>query len=242
MRTLLPLILILFVALGGWWWWSASHQVPDVPQADRQQSDLTTPDTAAGEAAGIAGITARETQATADAVSETVARVPGGKPVPADEVGDAADAAADAAAIAADAAAEAVRASQDARVPSAGAAATEAEAAAEAAIAAAARAADAAADAATGTIAEQDAAAETADAAEDAAEATARAADATAAAAQIEALLTPEGFDAAQVTRIINDAQISEPQKATLRRLVETAATNPELLRAALDQVKAVMK
>lgn len=68
------------------------------------------------------------------------------------------------------------------------------------------------------------------------------AADATAVAARIEDALTPEGFDADKVSAIIRDADISEVQKATLQRLIDTAAANPDLLRAALEQVKAVMK
>ena len=43
------------------------------------------------------------------------------------------------------------------------------------------------------------------------------------------------------VLGFIDEAAISDTQKATLRRLVETAGTNPDLLRQALDQVKAVM-
>lgn len=154
----------------------------------------------------------------------------------------AADAAADAAAIAADVAAEAVEASQDAGVAPVSDAAAEAEAAAEAALDAADRAADAAATATGDTAAPvNQAAQDAARAANDAAAATDQAASAAAAAARIQSLLTPEGFDAAQVAQIIDGAAISDTQKATLKRLVETAGTNPALLRQALDQVKAVM-
>ena len=85
------------------------------------------------------------------------------------------------------------------------------------------------------------AAEDAAQAANDAAAATDQAATAASAAARIQSLLTPEGFDAAQVAQIIDDAAIGEAQKATLKRLIETAGTNPDLLRRALDQVKAVM-
>jgi cytoskeletal protein RodZ len=151
----------------------------------------------------------------------------------------AADAAADAAAVAADVAAEAAEASEEAGVAPVSDAAAEAEAAAEAALEAADRAADAAATAASGAVAPvaQDAA----QAANDAAAATEQAATAAVAATRIQSLLTPEGFDAAQVARIIDDAAIGDAQKATLKRLVETAGSNPDLLRQALDQVKAVM-
>ena len=76
----------------------------------------------------------------------------------------------------------------------------------------------------------------------EAAEATLDTADAAATAARIEALLTPEGFDRAEVARLIDEAAISDAQKATLRRLIETAGNNPQLLAAALEQVKAVMR
>lgn len=154
----------------------------------------------------------------------------------------AADAAADAAAIAADVAAEAVQASEDAGVAPVSDAAAEAEAAAEAALDAADRAADAAATAASGAAAPVAQAAEdAAQAAHDAAAATDQAATAAVTAARIQTLLTPEGFDAAEVARLIDAAAIGETQKATLKRLVETAGSNPDLLRQALDQVKAVM-
>lgn len=151
----------------------------------------------------------------------------------------AADAAADAAAIAADVAAEAAQASQDASVAPASDAAAEAEAAAEAALEAADRAAEAAAAALDGKT--EAAARDAASAAQDAAAATTQAASAAIAATQIQALLTPEGFDAGKVGRIIDTAAISDQQKATLRRLIETAGNDPDLLRQALDQVRAVM-
>jgi hypothetical protein len=154
----------------------------------------------------------------------------------------AADAAADAAAIAADVAAEAVEASEEAGVAPVSDAAAEAEAAAEAALEAADRAADAAATAASGAVAPvAQAVQDAAQAANDAAAATDQAATAAVAATRIQSLLTPEGFDAAQVARIIDDAALGDAQKATLKRLVETAGSNPDLLRQALDQVKAVM-
>ncbi|MFC0200809.1 translation initiation factor 3, partial [Paracoccus rhizosphaerae] len=111
-------------------------------------------------------------------------------------------------------------------------------AAAEAALQAADRAAAAAANDAAPIAAAEEAAT----AAQDAAEAATATADAAGVAAQIEALLTPEGFDRAAVERIIDDAAIPDPQKATLKRLVATAEGNPELLSAALEQVKAVMR
>ena len=152
------------------------------------------------------------------------------------------EAAADAAAIAADVAAEAVEASEEAGVAPVSDAAAEAEAAAEAALEAADRAADAAATAASGAVAPvAQAVQDAAQAANDAAAATDQAATAAVAATRIQSLLTPEGFDAAQVARIIDDAALGDAQKATLKRLVETARSNPDLLRQALDQVKAVM-
>lgn len=148
----------------------------------------------------------------------------------------AADAAADAAAVAADVAAEAAQASEEAGIAPVSDAAAKAEAAAEAALDAADRAAEAAAGNA-GAVPAQAAA----EAATDAAAATDQAASAAVTATQIQALLTPEGFDADRIARIIDTAAISDTQKATLRRLVETAGSDPDLLRQALDQVKAVM-
>ena len=116
------------------------------------------------------------------------------------------------------------------------------DAAAEAALEAADRAADAAATAASGAVAPvAQAVQDAAQAANDAAAATDQDATAAVAATRIQSLLTPEGFDAAQVARIIDDAALGDAQKATLKRLVETARSNPDLLRQALDQVKAVM-
>ena len=78
--------------------------------------------------------------------------------------------------------------------------------------------------------------------AQDAAEAAAETADAATVAARIEALLTPEGFDRAQVDRIIDGAAIPDTQKQTLKQLVSLAEGDPALLAAALEQVKAVMR
>ncbi len=119
--------------------------------------------------------------------------------------------------------------------------------AAEAALDAADRAADAAANAARNVVTDGDAtgagAAETAaSAAQDAAAATEQAASAAVAAARIEAALTPAGFDADRVAQIIDQAQIPQIQKETLKNLVTSAGQDPALLREALDQVKAVMQ
>lgn len=217
MRALLALVAILVLGLGGWWSWQG-RQAPTETAADRGPVQ-TAP------AAPLPADGAPDAAAPAAAATEA-----------------AADAAADAAAIAADVAAQAVQASEQAEVAPVSDAAAEAEAAAEAALEAADRAADAAALAtinATAPVAQ--AAAEAARAANEAAAATDQAASAAVAATRIQSLLTPEGFDAAEVGRIIDAAAISDSQKATLRRLVETAASNPELLRQALDQVKAVM-
>ena len=81
-----------------------------------------------------------------------------------------------------------------------------------------------------------------ASAAQDAAEAAAETADAATVAARIEALLTPEGFDRAQVDSIIDGAAIPDTQKQTLKQLVSQAEGDPALLAAALEQVKAVMR
>ncbi|WP_292977940.1 hypothetical protein [Paracoccus sp. UBA5162] len=109
------------------------------------------------------------------------------------------------------------------------------------------RAADAAANAARNVVTDGDAtgagAAETAaSAAQDAAAATEQAASAAVAAARIEAALTPAGFDADRVAQIIDQAQIPQIQKETLKNLVTSAGQDPALLREALDQVKAVMQ
>ncbi|MFD2814714.1 hypothetical protein ACFSYD_10170 [Paracoccus aerius] len=72
-----------------------------------------------------------------------------------------------------------------------------------------------------------EAAANAAEAANEAAAATDQAASAAVAATRIQTLLTPEGFDAAEVNRIIDGAAIGDTQKATLKRLVETAGTIP---------------
>ena len=108
-------------------------------------------------------------------------------------------------------------------------------------------AADAAANAARNVVTDGDAtgagAAETAaSAAQDAAAATEQAASAAVAAARIEAALTPAGFDADRVAQIIDQAQIPQIQKETLKNLVTSAGQDPALLREALDQVKAVMQ
>ncbi|KIX18649.1 hypothetical protein SY26_00160, partial [Paracoccus sp. 228] len=86
------------------------------------------------------------------------------------------------------------------------------------------------------------AAQEAASAAQDAAEAAAETADAATVAARIEALLTPEGFDRAQVDSIIDGSAIPDTQKQTLKQLVSQAEGDPALLAAALEQVKAVMR
>lgn len=57
----------------------------------------------------------------------------------------------------------------------------------------------------------------------------------------LESLLTPQGIDAAQADALIAQSPLSAAQKATLARLIETSAGNPELLRAALRQIPAVM-
>lgn len=137
------------------------------------------------------------------------------------KAGAAADAAADAAAIAADAAAEAASAAP------ASDAAREAEAAAEQAI----RAADRAADAAAGTGIE-DGGAPSPDGAMGAAD------DAS----DMGVLLTPEGYDAARVLALIDQAALDPERKAGLKLLLDRAANDPDLLRSALEQVRAALE
>ena len=64
--------------------------------------------------------------------------------------------------------------------------------------------------------------------------ATEQAASAAVAAARIEAALTPAGFDADRVAQIIDQAQIPQIQKETLKNLVTSAGQDPALLREAL--------
>ena len=134
------------------------------------------------------------------------------------EVSQKAGAAADAAADAAAEAASAAPASDAAR---------EAEAAAEQAI----RAADRAADAAAGTGIE-DGGAPSPDGAMGAAD------DAF----DMGVLLTPEGYDAARVLALIDQAALDPERKASLKLLLDRAANDPDLLRSALEQVRAALE
>ncbi|MDM7459033.1 MAG: hypothetical protein P3W94_006720 [Paracoccus sp. (in: a-proteobacteria)] len=225
MRRLLPILVILGVALAGLWVWQNRQTAAPVDTvADKTQPPLATTET--GAAAQLADEAADETARAAQqaAADEAAAEA-------------AADAAADAAAMAADAAAEAMRTAEEIGAEAATEAARTAEAAAEAAIAAADRAARAVATPNPSETAE-----DVVSAARDAAEAAQETADAAEIAARIETLLTPEGFDRDEVMRMIAEAPIPETQKATLRRLIETAGNNPQLLSAALEQVKALMR
>jgi type IV secretory pathway VirB10-like protein len=138
------------------------------------------------------------------------------------------------------------------------AAATATEAATEAATDAAATATEAATDAAaTATEAATDAAAAATDAAATATEAATDAAAAateaateaagaattavTDAAAAAAAALDPANFNVQSVTALIDGSSLDDATKATLRSAVEAAGANPELVQAAIDQVKAAL-
>ncbi|MFV0383810.1 hypothetical protein [Paracoccus sp. (in: a-proteobacteria)] len=54
--------------------------------------------------------------------------------------------------------------------------------------------------------------------------------------------LTPNGLDRNRANALIDAATIPDLQKAVLRRLVETAGDNPDLLRAALAHAESVME
>ncbi|HMM10262.1 MAG TPA: hypothetical protein PKA35_14275 [Paracoccus solventivorans] len=166
-----------------------------------------------------------------------------------DADGSAADAAADAAETAADAAAEAAATTGDdsAPAPALDDAAREAQAAAEAAIEAAAAAADAAAQAEagaeTGTPDTAAAATEAAsDAAREAADAAAEAASASRTAVEIDRLLTPEGFNAAEVEALIDSSSLDPAQRDSLKAAVAASASRPPLLRAPLEQARALLR
>jgi len=120
-------------------------------------------------------------------------------------------------------------------------AATDAAATAtEAATEAAAEAVEATTEAVTETAAE---------ATEAAAEATTEAAAETAAATteaaatetSVADLLTPEGFSLDKVTEMVNGSDLDGLKKTLLVGALEKAKDNPELLKAALDQIRAAL-
>ena len=55
------------------------------------------------------------------------------------------------------------------------------------------------------------------------------------------ALLTPEGFDYDSVIEAIEGSELSPVQKTVLTTTLQKAKDSPELLSAALDQVKAAL-
>ncbi len=150
-----------------------------------------------------------------------------------------------------DAAAEAA-AKAEAEAAAAAAAATEAaeQAAAEAAAAAeqaateAAEAAEAATDAATDAVEGATDAVEGAmEAVSDAVEGVVgdSATDADAAGGAATDALTKQGFDATKVNEMIDSSSLGDAEKAGLKAAVEAAASNPALLDAAINQVKAAL-
>ena len=54
-------------------------------------------------------------------------------------------------------------------------------------------------------------------------------------------LLTPEGFDYDSVIEAIEGSELSPVQKTVLTTTLQKAKDSPELLSAALDQVKAAL-
>jgi len=95
----------------------------------------------------------------------------------------------------------------------------------------------------TGNPAETEAATAAAgDAAARAAEATDRAATAAEQAAEIEAALTPEGFDKAKVLGMIEASRLDAAQKRNLGTLIESVGDDPALLGSALEQVRAALR
>lgn len=163
--------------------------------------------------------------------------------VPAQRAAEEAAAAAAEAAKAAEeaAAAAAAEAAAQAEAEAAAAAAAEAEAAAAAAAAEAAQALESAAEAAG------EAAGAAVDAtAEAAGEAAAAVADTAAGAAtdvqaEAAAALDAANFDVARISALIDASQLDDLSKTTLKAAVEAAASNPALVQAAVDQVRAAL-
>ena len=54
-------------------------------------------------------------------------------------------------------------------------------------------------------------------------------------------LFDANNFDAAKVGEMIDGSALDDATKATLKRVVDAAKSNPALLQGALDQVKAVL-
>jgi len=54
-------------------------------------------------------------------------------------------------------------------------------------------------------------------------------------------VLTPEGFDANKIVEMIDASTMDPVKKATLKTLVEQAASNPEQVQAVIDKVKAAL-
>jgi hypothetical protein len=117
----------------------------------------------------------------------------------------------------------------------------------EAATDAAVTATEAATEAATDTVAAatETAAEATEAAAEAATEAAAETAEATTEAAATETsvadLLTPEGFSLDKVTVMVNGSDLDGLKKTLLVGALEKEKDNPELLKAALDQIRAAL-
>ena len=86
---------------------------------------------------------------------------------------------------------------------------------------------------------------ETVEAAEATTEAAAETAAATTEAAATETsvadLLTPEGFSLDKVTEMVNGSDLDGLKKTLLVGALEKAKDNPELLKAALDQIRAAL-
>ncbi|GGD41427.1 hypothetical protein [Sinisalibacter lacisalsi] len=63
----------------------------------------------------------------------------------------------------------------------------------------------------------------------------------TESAMSITDLLTVENFDAEKITMMIDQSDLGEAQKATLKSAVESAGDSPEEIEAVIDQIKQAM-
>ena len=57
----------------------------------------------------------------------------------------------------------------------------------------------------------------------------------------LDTLLTPEGFDADKLGKVIDDSDLDPLKKTVLQAAIEKAAENPELVSGVIDQVKAAL-
>ncbi len=173
-------------------------------------------------------------EGASDAVGEAAENAAGSV---ADAVEGAADTATEAAGAAAEAAGNAAEGATEAATDAAGAAADTATEAAGAAAEAAGNAAEGATEAAG---AATDAATDTAtEAASDAAATATETATDTAMSAGD--LLNPENFDAGKVSEMIDGSNLDPLKKTMLKKAVEAAGDNPEMVSKVIDQIKSAL-